>query len=60
MVLRLLTKSFPAAEIIALGKKAEQLLSTMGITPAACISHPANGGACAFSEGLEKYLRIRA
>lgn len=57
--LRVLTKAFPAAEIIAVGKKAEQLLSSLGITPAACIRHPANGGANAFSDGLENYLGSR-
>lgn len=51
--LHLLTGAFPNAKIVAVGRKAEGLLRDMGITPAAAVRHPANGGATAFASGLE-------
>jgi hypothetical protein len=35
------------------GKKAAEQLVQLGVTPAAAIRHPANGGARAFAQGLE-------
>jgi hypothetical protein len=52
--LRMLIGTFPTARVVAVGKKAEYLMMEMGITPAACVRHPANGGATAFAAGLEK------
>lgn len=50
--LRLLVRAFPAARIVAVGKKAEGLLAEMGITVAGAVRHPANGGATGFADGL--------
>ncbi len=50
--MRLLIAAFPEAKIIAVGKKSDELLKCMGITPAAQVRHPANGGATQFSAGL--------
>lgn len=54
--LRILTHSYPNAAVVAVGKKAEGLLKSMEIIPAATIRHPANGGANEFSSGLENYV----
>lgn len=51
--LQSLVAAFPAAKLVAVGKKAEGLLTLMGVTPAAAVRHPANGGATAFARGLE-------
>jgi uracil-DNA glycosylase len=51
--LRCLIAAFPSARIVAVGRKAEYLMMAMGVTPAATVRHPANGGATAFSAGLE-------
>jgi hypothetical protein len=51
--LRMLVAAFPSAKVVAVGKKAEGLLSSMGLVPAATVRHPANGGAPAFARGLE-------
>ncbi len=51
--LRLLVAAFPNAKIVAVGKKAEGLLSSMGVVSAATVRHPANGGATAFARGIE-------
>lgn len=51
--LHLLIEAFPAARIVAVGRKAESLLQQMGLTPAGAVRHPANGGATAFASGLE-------
>ncbi len=50
--LHALIAAFPAAKVVAVGKKAEQLMMTMGVTPTACVRHPANGGATAFAAGM--------
>lgn len=52
--LRLLTQAFPAAKIIAVGRKAEGLLRDMNIEPAGAVRHPANGGATEFALGLKE------
>lgn len=55
--LHLLTTSFPAARIVAVGWKSESLLMAMGITPAATVRHPANGGATLFAVGIAALVR---
>lgn len=55
--LKLLVAAFTAAKIVAVGKKAEGLLASMEIVPAATVRHPANGGATAFATGMEVALR---
>lgn len=55
--LRLLTQAFPAARVVAVGRKAEALAGAMGVKVAAAVRHPANGGAKEFSEGLQFALR---
>jgi len=54
--LRILMEAFPLARIVAVGKKAEFLMLSMGITLAAAVRHPANGGATAFAAGMESLL----
>lgn len=51
--LHLLMAAFPSAAIVAIGKKAEYLMMAMGVTPAATVRHPANGGATAFAAGIK-------
>lgn len=51
--LRMLIETFPAAKIIAVGKKSEGLLREMGIPIAGSVRHPANGGATEFAAGLK-------
>ena len=50
--LHLLVAAFPAARIVAVGRKAEQLMARHGVIPAATVRHPANGGATAFAAGI--------
>lgn len=54
--LRMLIEAFPAAKIIAVGKKSEGLLREMGIPIAGSVRHPANGGATEFSDGLKDMM----
>ncbi len=51
--MRILVDTFPAAKIIAIGRKAEGLLADMGITVAGAVRHPANGGATEFAAGIK-------
>jgi hypothetical protein len=51
--LRILIRTFPAAKIIAVGKKSEGLLLEMNIPIAGSVRHPANGGATEFAAGLK-------
>jgi len=53
----LLRQAFPQAQILAIGRKAEGLLSGMGIQTQGSLRHPANGGATQFSQGLEAAIR---
>lgn len=55
--LRVLIDAFPQAKIVAVGRKAEELLQIMGIKSAGSIRHPANGGATAFARGLSDLVR---
>lgn len=50
--MRLLAEAYPKARIVAVGRKAEGLLTGMGIRLAGAVRHPANGGASAFATGL--------
>lgn len=54
--LRILIAAFPAARIVAVGKKSEGLLRDMGIPIAGSVRHPANGGATAFAAGLKELM----
>lgn len=53
--LDLLVRAFPSVPLIAVGRKAGDLLSLMGRPPSAALRHPANGGASLFFQGLEKF-----
>lgn len=50
--MRLLIEAFPAARVVAIGRKSEALLKNIGVNVAAQVRHPANGGAAAFAIGL--------
>ncbi len=54
--LRILIETFPAARIVAVGKKSEGLLRDMGIPIAGSVRHPANGGATQFAAGLKDLM----
>lgn len=54
--LRILIETFPAARIVAVGKKSEGLLREMGFPVAGSVRHPANGGATKFSAGLKSLI----
>ena len=54
--LRVLIEAFPAARIVAVGKKSEGLLREMGIPISGSVRHPANGGATKFSAGLKDLM----
>lgn len=54
--LRILIETFPAARIVAVGKKSEGLLRDMGIPIAGSVRHPANGGATKFAAGLKDMM----
>lgn len=58
--LRILVRAYPGARIVAVGRKSEGLLQTMGITPAATVRHPANGGATEFANGLQALVQTAA
>lgn len=50
--LQMLVGAFPEAKVVAVGRKAEGLLASMGVTVFAAVRHPANGGATAFASGM--------
>lgn len=52
--MQLLVDAFPHARIVAVGKKAQELLVDMGIEVTAAVRHPANGGASEFARGLQQ------
>ncbi len=54
--LRILIEAFPQAKVVAVGKKAEGLLSEMGVKVSGAVRHPANGGASEFSRGLQALI----
>jgi hypothetical protein len=53
--LQMLVAAFPSAKVVAVGKKAQRALKSMGI-PAAPVRHPAYGGATAFRRGLKRLV----
>ncbi len=55
--LQMLVTEFPTAKVVAVSKKAERSLNSMGVVLAATLRHPANGGAKAFAQGLERFVR---
>ena len=57
--LQMLEEAFPRAWIIAVGKKAEMLLSLAVIPTVATLRHPANGGATLFTRGLRDLVSLR-
>lgn len=56
--LRILVGAFPAAKIVAIGRKAEKLLADMWIRIAGAVRHPANGGANEFAVGMTRLLAV--
>jgi Uracil DNA glycosylase superfamily len=54
--MRILIEAFPAARVVAVGKKSEGLLREMGIPVAGSVRHPANGGATEFAAGLKDLM----
>lgn len=52
--MRLLVDAFPAAKLVAVGRKSEFLLESMGVKPVGQVRHPAYGGATEFAAGLAK------
>lgn len=56
-ILEMFLQIFPGAAICAVGKIAERSLLEIGVTPAATLRHPANGGATLFRAGLKRVLR---
>lgn len=54
--MRMLIEAFPQAKIVAVGKKAEGLLTEMGVNITGSVRHPANGGATEFSKGLQALI----
>jgi hypothetical protein len=57
--LQMLEEAFPRAWIIAVGRKAEMLLSLAVIPTVATLRHPANGGATLFTRGLHDLVSLR-
>ena len=55
--IKILIKAFPKARLIAVGKKAEGLLSDMGVITAGSVRHPANGGATKFFDGMSEIVK---
>ena len=50
---------FSDALVIAVGRKAELALGSVGLAFYAAVRHPANGGATAFAEGVaQAYTRL--
>jgi hypothetical protein len=54
--MRLLVAAYPSSQIVAIGKKAEELLLAMGIPVAGSVRHPANGGATKFANGMRDLM----
>lgn len=57
--MEMLREAFPKAKVVAIGKKAEALLTEAGIDVVAAIRHPANGGATKFASGLAEVMAGR-
>lgn len=56
--MNVLVQAFPQAQIVAVGRKAENLLARMDIPIAGSVRHPANGGASEFADGLERLVAL--
>lgn len=54
--MEILAREFRGTPLVAVGKKAEGLMAKLGIKPAACVRHPANGGARQFFDQLKDYV----
>ena len=54
--MQMLIEAFPAARIVAVGKKSEGLLREMDIPITGSVRHPANGGATQFAAGLKDLM----
>ncbi|MDD5181164.1 MAG: uracil-DNA glycosylase, partial [Gallionellaceae bacterium] len=54
--MQMLIEAFPAAKIVAVGKKSEGLLREMGVPITGSVRHPANGGATQFAAGLKDLM----
>jgi hypothetical protein len=52
----LLLNHFNQAQVVAVGRKAEMLLTAMGIPQVTAVRHPANGGATEFARGLARLM----
>lgn len=52
----ILRSAFPDAKVVAIGRKAEQLLADAGIAVDAAVRHPANGGKAEFAEGIRRLI----
>lgn len=51
--LQALLDMFEGVKLVAVGNKSQELISDiLGVTPYACVRHPANGGATKFREGM--------
>jgi hypothetical protein len=48
--------AFPKAKVIAVGRKAQTSLTSLGIVPEATVRHPANGGAKIFAQQLQQFV----
>jgi hypothetical protein len=55
--MHMLIEAFPSAKIVAVGRKAEGLLATMGVNVVGAVRHPANGGATQFANELEALVK---
>jgi len=53
--LKMLVRRFPSAKVVAVGRKAEKSLKSMGIQ-AEHVPHPARGGAAAFRKELKRLV----
>jgi hypothetical protein len=56
--LRILLETFPTSKLVAVGKKAERLLTEMKVKVSGSVRHPANGGATKFARELEALISI--
>lgn len=56
LALHAMVDMFPYTHIVAVGRKAEELLTACRIKADACIRHPANGGATKFRDGLSAFV----
>ncbi len=56
-VLRVVCSRWPGVPIVAVGKIAQRTLGRLGIRTAACVRHPAMGGATEFRAQLTEFVR---